>query len=59
MWVGISIQCNTFTPQLNGSFCGFNVMYHNYSSPGVLQLPWCATTSQWNVVQLRIGMECI
>ena len=34
-------------------------MYHNHSSPGVLQLPWCATTSQWNVVQLPIGMHII
>ena len=32
-------------------------MYPNHSSPGVLQLPWCATTSQWNVVQLPIGMH--
>ena len=34
--------CNTFTPQIKGSCCGLNVMYH--SSPGVLQLPWCTTT---------------
>ena len=42
--------CNTFASQIKGSFCGLNMMYHNHSSPGVLQLPWCATTSQWNVV---------
>ena len=30
---------------------------HNHSSPDVLQLPCCATTSQWNVVQLSIGMH--
>ena len=34
-------------------------MYHNHSSPGVLQLPWCVTTSHWNVVQLPIGMHII
>ena len=51
--------CNTFTPQIKGSFCGLNVMYHNHSSPGVLQLSWYATTSQWNVVQLPIGMHII
>ena len=34
-------------------------MYHNHSSPGVLQLPWCATASQWNVVQLPIRMHII
>ena len=44
-----SIICNTFTPQIKGSFYGLNVMHHNHSSPGVLQLPWCATTLQWNV----------
>ena len=37
--------CNTFTPQIKESFCGLNVRYHNHGSPGVLQLPWCATTS--------------
>ena len=26
---------------------------------GVLQLPNCATTSQWNVVELPIGMQLI
>ena len=41
------------------SFCGLNVMYHNHISPGVLQLPCCATASQWNVVQLPIGMHKI
>ena len=51
--------CNPFTLQINGSFYGLNVMYHNHSSPSVLQLPWCATTSQWNVVQLPIGMHII
>ena len=51
--------CNTFTPHIEGSLCGLNVMYHNHNSPGVLQLPWCATTSQWNVVQLPIGMHII
>ena len=60
--------CNTFTPQIKGSFCGLNVMYHNHSSPGVLQLlsgMWynfpveCGTTFQWNVVQLPIGMYII
>ena len=41
----------------------FLCSYHNHSSPGiynfpgVLQLPWCATTSQWNMVQLPF--ECI
>ena len=49
---------NTFTPQIKGSSCGLNVMYHNHSSPGVLELPWCATTSQWKVV-LPIGMHII
>ena len=29
--------CNTFTP-LKRSFCSINVMYHNHSSPGMLQL---------------------
>ena len=51
--------CNTFTPQIKGSFCGLNVMYHNHGSSCVLQLPWCATTSQCNVVQLPIGMHII
>ena len=51
--------CNPFTPQIKGSFYGLNVMYHNHSSPGVLQLPRCATISQWNVVQLPIGMHII
>ena len=37
------------------------MMYHNHSSPGVLQLACCAIviTSQWNVVQLLIGMHII
>ena len=52
-------QCNTFTPQIKGSFCGINMLYHNHSSPGVLQLPWCAITFQWNAVQLPIGMYII
>ena len=53
--------CNTFTPQIKGSasFCGINVMYLNHSSPGVLQLPWRATTFQWNVIQLHIVMYII
>ena len=56
----VSCICNTFTHQIiKGSFCGLNVMYHNHSSPGVLQLPWCANTSQWNVVQLPSGMHII
>ena len=54
-----NMQCNTFTPQIKGSFCGLNVMYHNHSSPGVLQLPWCATISQWNAVQFPSGMHII
>ena len=57
MVIQLIYVCNTFTPQIKGSFWGLNVMYHNHSSPGVLQLPWCATTSQWNVVQLPIGMH--
>ena len=41
---GVSVvKCDVSQPQL----------------PGVLQLPWCATTSQWNVVQLPIGMHII
>ena len=36
-----------------------NVIYHSHSSPGVLQLSWCAITSQWSVVQLPIGMHII
>ena len=51
--------CNTFTPQIKRNFYGLNVMYHNHSSPGVLQLSWCATASQWNVVQLPIVMHII
>ena len=43
--------------QIKGSFCDLNVMHHNHSSPGVLQLPWCAAISQWNVVQLPL--ECM
>ena len=49
--------CNTFTPQIKGNFCGLNAIYHNHSSPYVLQLSWCATTSQWNIIQLPIGMH--
>ena len=30
-------------------------MYHNHSSPGVLQLPWCATTS---LVCYNFPVEC-
>ena len=55
----LKVTCNTFTTQIKGSFCGSNVMYHNHNSPGVLQLPWCTTTFQWNVVQLTIGMHII
>ena len=56
----VSCICNTFTHQIiKGNFCGLNVMYHNHSSPGVLQLPWYATTSQWNVVQLPSGIHII
>ena len=51
--------CNTCTPQIKVSFCGLHVMYHNHSSPGLLQLSWGATTSQWNVVKLPIGMHII
>ena len=47
-WKNTRRICITFTPQIKGSFCGLNVMYHNHNSPGVLQLPWYATTSQWN-----------
>ena len=51
------VQCNTFTPQIKGSFCGLNVMYVSQQPqlPGVLQLPWSATTSQ---VCYNFPMEC-
>ena len=42
-WMYLKSTCNTFTPQIKGSFCSLNVIYHNLSSPGVLQLPWCGT----------------
>ena len=58
-YVSYNTVCTTFTPQIKGSLCGLNVMYHNHSSPGALQLPCCAITSQWNVVQLPIGMHII
>ena len=54
LWVSYYVSrlltspCNNFTPQIKGSFCSLNVMYHNHSSLGVLQLPWCATTYHWN-----------
>ena len=60
LWRGYSgVVYNTFIPQIKGSFCGLNVMYHNHSSAGVVQLPCCATTFQWNVVQLPIGMHVL
>ena len=40
--------CNAFTPQIKGSYYSLKAMYHNHSSPDVLQLPWCAITSKWN-----------
>ena len=51
--------CNIFTLQIKGSFCCLNIMYHNHSFPGVLHFPYCATTSQWNVIQLPIEMHII
>ena len=58
MCIRIGVELiNTFTPLIKSNFCGLNVMYHNYSSPGMLQLPWCATTSQQNVTQLPIEMH--
>ena len=55
----LHIQHVTLSHLRSKGFCGLNVMYHNHSSLGVLQLPWCATTSQWNVTQLPIGMHAI
>ena len=45
--------CNTFTPHIKASRHAAYIMLH---SLGVLQLPKCGTTSQWNVVQLPNGM---
>ena len=49
--------CNTYTPHIKRSFRCLNVVYHNRSSPGMLQLPRCTTTSQRLVVQLSTGMN--
>ena len=47
--------CNTFSPQIKGSFSSLNVMYHNLSSPGVLQLPWCATV--WLTIRIAFSID--
>ena len=57
-----SYSSNDYIPELlmaNSVVVDLKVMYHNHSPPGVLQLPWYATTSQWNVVQLPIVMHII
>ena len=45
--------CNTFTPQIKGSLCDLNVMYHNHSSPGALQLP-----SGMHTIVLQLPLVC-
>ena len=46
-------QCNTFMPKIKGSFGGLHVVCTTLQVYQ-LQLSWCATTSQWNVVHFPL-----